>query len=107
MSGIIKAGTQQLYSSENAVEFNLHDFSDRANQYLQQVRQQAAQVLQQAKTEAEKIRKQAELSGRQAAKQAAEGLKLFENIPDWNEDLETSGIHKDLSRFPMYEKANR
>lgn len=39
--------------------------------------------------------------------QAAEGLSFFENISDWNEDLETSGIHKDLSQFPIYEKANR
>ena len=28
--------------------------------------------------------------------QAAEGLELFKNIKDFNEDLETSGIHKDL-----------
>ena len=39
--------------------------------------------------------------------QAAEGLELFANISDDNEDLETSGIHKDLSEFPIYEKANR
>ncbi len=39
--------------------------------------------------------------------QAAEGLELFEKIDDWNEDLETSGIHKDLSVFPIYENANR
>ncbi len=39
--------------------------------------------------------------------QAAEGLELFKNIKDWNEDLESSGVHKDLSEFPIYEKANR
>ena len=39
--------------------------------------------------------------------QAAEGLELFENIADWNEDLETSGIHKDLSLYKIYEEANR
>ena len=39
--------------------------------------------------------------------QAAEGLELFKNVKDFNEDLETSGMHKDLSEFPMYEKANR
>ena len=39
--------------------------------------------------------------------QAAEGLELFKNIKDFNEDLETSGIHKDLSQFPIYEAANR
>jgi dTDP-4-amino-4,6-dideoxygalactose transaminase len=39
--------------------------------------------------------------------QAAEGLELFKNIEDYNEDLETSGIHKDLSQFPIYEAANR
>ena len=39
--------------------------------------------------------------------QAAEGLELFKNIEEHNEDLETSGTHKDLSRFPIYERANR
>ncbi len=39
--------------------------------------------------------------------QAAEGLELFKDIKDWNEDLESSGVHKDLSEFPIYEKANR
>tara|TARA_X000001388_G_scaffold25909_1_gene18117 strand:- start:15134 stop:15778 length:645 start_codon:yes stop_codon:yes gene_type:complete len=39
--------------------------------------------------------------------QAAEGLELFKKVKDYNEDLESSGIHKDLSQFPMYEKANR
>ena len=39
--------------------------------------------------------------------QAAEGLELFKNVKDFNEDLETSGMHKDLSEFPMYERANR
>jgi len=39
--------------------------------------------------------------------QAAEGLELFKNISDDNDDLESSGIHKDLSEFPIYERANR
>ena len=39
--------------------------------------------------------------------QAAEGLELFRHVKDWNEDLETSGMHKDLSEFPIYERANR
>ena len=39
--------------------------------------------------------------------QAAEGLRLSEDIKDWNYDLESSGMHKDLSEFPMYERANR
>ena len=39
--------------------------------------------------------------------QAAEGLWIFESIKGWNEDLESSGMHKDLSKFPIYEKANR
>ena len=39
--------------------------------------------------------------------QAAEGLELFKDVKDWNEDLETSGMHKDLSDFPIYERANR
>jgi hypothetical protein len=39
--------------------------------------------------------------------QAAEGLELFKNTKDFNGDLETSGMHKDLSEFPIYERANR
>ena len=39
--------------------------------------------------------------------QAADGLSIFESIQDWNEDLESSGMHKDLSEFPIYEQANR
>ena len=39
--------------------------------------------------------------------QAAEGLELFQHIKDWNKDLETSGMHKDLSKFSIYERANR
>ena len=32
---------------------------------------------------------------------------IRKNIKDYNKDLETSGVHKDLSQFPIYEKANR
>ena len=39
--------------------------------------------------------------------QAAEGLELFKNVEDFNDDLESSGVHKDLSLYPIYEKANR
>jgi dTDP-4-amino-4,6-dideoxygalactose transaminase len=39
--------------------------------------------------------------------QAAEGLELFKEINEHNEDLETSGMHKDLSHFSIYENANR
>ena len=39
--------------------------------------------------------------------QAAEGLELFKKINEYNNDLETSSTHKDLSEFPMYERANR
>ena len=39
--------------------------------------------------------------------QAARGLFLFDKIEDVNEDLESSGIHKDLSEFPIYEEANK
>ena len=39
--------------------------------------------------------------------QAAEGLELFKGIKDHNDDLETSGMHKDLSEFSIYEMANR
>ena len=39
--------------------------------------------------------------------QAAKGLWIFESIKDWNEDLESSGMHKDLSQFSIYERANR
>ena len=36
--------------------------------------------------------------------QAARGLELFENMPDWNPDQESSGTCKDLSKFPIYTK---
>ena len=39
--------------------------------------------------------------------QAAVGLDLFGNIDEHNEDLESSKTHKNLSQFPIYEKANR
>ena len=40
--------------------------------------------------------------------QASKGLLLFhEKIKDKNPDVETSGNYNDLSRFPIYEKANR
>jgi len=39
--------------------------------------------------------------------QAARGLFLFDKIEDVNEDLESSGIHKDLSEFPIYEEGNK
>ena len=35
--------------------------------------------------------------------QAAKGLYLFENIDDDNDDLESSGIHKDLSEYGIYD----
>ena len=39
--------------------------------------------------------------------QAAEGLDLYCKLKEHNDDLESSGTHKDLSQFPMYERANR
>ena len=39
--------------------------------------------------------------------QAAVGLELFDGIEDYNDDSESSGTHKDLSEFPIYERANR
>ena len=34
--------------------------------------------------------------------QAAKGLYLFENIDEYNDDLESSGVHKDLSEYDIY-----
>ncbi len=42
-----------------------------------------------------------------ASRAGSKGFVLFDEIEDVNEDLESSGIHKDLSEFPIYEKANR
>mgnify|MGYP003114758849 FL=1 len=39
--------------------------------------------------------------------QAAEGLDLYCKLKEHNDDLESSGTHKDLSQFPIYERANR
>lgn len=39
--------------------------------------------------------------------QAAKGLELFEKIKEYNEDQDSSKTCKDLSKFKIYEKANR
>ena len=75
MAGIIKAGSEQLYGNNPAaVEFNLHDFSNRADEYLRNVQQQANQILQQAHAQAEQIKLQAQQQGQQAAMQAAQQM---------------------------------
>jgi len=75
MAGIIKAGQPQILSSGgSAVEFNFHDFSTRADEYLREVQQRAEQILEQANVQAEQIRQRAEHDGRQAAMRATEEM---------------------------------
>jgi len=39
--------------------------------------------------------------------QAAKGIELFENIKDYNDDQDSSETCRDISKFKIYEKANR
>ncbi len=55
-----------------AVAFSFDDMNDRANEYLEKVRQEAAKIVQQAHQQAEQVRRQAEAAGRAAAEQAAQ-----------------------------------
>jgi flagellar assembly protein FliH len=55
-----------------SVAFNFEDMNDRANEYLEKVRQEAAKIVQQAHQQAEQVRRQAEVAGRAAAEQAAQ-----------------------------------
>ena len=54
------------------VAYDLRDFADQADDYLNQVRAEAAKIVLQAKQEAEKVRSQAEQAGRKAAEAAIE-----------------------------------
>ncbi len=56
----------------DGMSFNFDDMTVKANQYLDQIRDQAQQMLNKAREEAAVIRKQAEVDGRQAAINAAE-----------------------------------
>src|SRR6185295_18821323 len=54
------------------VAFQFEDMNDRANEYLETVRQEAAKIVQQAHQQAEQVRRQAEAAGRVAAEEAAQ-----------------------------------
>jgi flagellar assembly protein FliH len=60
--------------SVQAVAFDFENLNDRANEYLESVRQEAAKIVQQAHQQAEQIRRRAEVDGRKAAEEAAQKI---------------------------------
>lgn len=72
MSTIIKAGGP--IRSEDGMSFNFDDMGQRANQYLEQIRQDAARILAAAEQDAVQIRARAEKEGEQAALRAVERI---------------------------------
>jgi len=56
------------------VAFNFEDMNDRANEYLETVRQESAKIVQQAHQQAEQVRRQAEIAGRAAAEETAQRI---------------------------------
>lgn len=76
MASIIRGGVDSAHDGNNnavrAVAFDFHDMSHRAEEYIQEVRNEAAKIVQQAHTEAEQVRRNAEKAGRETAEQAIE-----------------------------------
>jgi flagellar assembly protein FliH len=76
MAEVIKAHAHSQTSRGNTAPrpspFNFSDLGDRADAYLEQVRQQAQTLLENARQEAEQIHARAKEEGRQAALAAAE-----------------------------------
>ena len=68
MSTIIKATDRNR--GIHGVAFNLDDMAERADVYLEGIREQARQILAQASKDAQAIRQQAEKEGRLAAERA-------------------------------------
>lgn len=66
-----EAAQQSTGRSIQGVAFDFENLNDRANEYLETVRQEAAKIVQQAHQQAEQIRRKAEIDGRQAAEAAA------------------------------------
>ena len=72
MATVIKSGERLVGGQASKLSaFNFDDMTDRANDYLQDVRREAARILEQARQEAELIRQQASQQGRQQAVDAA------------------------------------
>ncbi|TWT77218.1 Yop proteins translocation protein L [Posidoniimonas polymericola] len=75
MASIIRGGVDSAHATNNpvrAVAFDFHDMSHRAEEYIQEVRNEAAKIVQQAHSDAEQIRRKAEQAGRETAEQAIE-----------------------------------
>ena len=73
MASIIRRGvdaTSAPAPQVRAVAFDFHDKSNRAEEYVQQVRSEAAKIVQQAHADAERVRRNAEKAGREAAEKA-------------------------------------
>lgn len=75
MASIIRGGIDAPPSnapSVRGVAFDFQDMSHRADEYVQQVRDEAAKIVQQAHADAQQVRRNAEKAGREAAEQAIE-----------------------------------
>jgi flagellar biosynthesis/type III secretory pathway protein FliH len=72
MATVIKSGERPVGGQVSHVSsFNFDDMTDRANDYLQEVRREAGRILEQARQEAELIRRRAREEGRQQAVEVA------------------------------------
>lgn len=68
MASILKRNPDAITTADpSPVSFNLHDVKQRANDYLEGVRQAATEIVCQAEKDAEQIRQQAKLEGLAAA----------------------------------------
>ena len=68
MPGIIKSdGDTEGSLGRQAVAFNFEDMSERAERYLQTVKEQADSILREAQAQAEQLRVRAENEGRENA----------------------------------------
>ncbi|MEM9185664.1 MAG: FliH/SctL family protein [Planctomycetota bacterium] len=76
MATILKSTSNLSQSgpADRKIAYDLTDLGDRADDYLNGVRQQAAQIIGEAKQQAEQIRSEAQAAGRKAAEEAAEQL---------------------------------
>ena len=73
MAGIIKSsGRSEALPGVRKVAFSFDDMSQKADEYLDTIRQQAAHIVAQAKAEAAKVATHAQTQGKQAAIRAAE-----------------------------------
>lgn len=76
MATIIKTTSKTIASGTplRHMVYDLNEFSEQADEYLDRVRSEAAKIVLQAKDDAERVRSQAEQAGRRAAEEAVEKI---------------------------------